>query len=503
MIATGPAQGDRPLGESPPPARSIRRALVWFRRDLRDHDHAALARAGESAGAVFCAFVFDREILDALAQRADRRVEFILESVRELDAALRARGGGLIVLHDRARDAIPALARALGVDAVHVDRDYEPAAIARDEAVAAALAHDGIAFEASRDQVIFERDELVTKGGAPYVVFTPYKRAWLSALTAERIAPCSTAGVPLAPPPPGVASPVPTLADLGFLPTDLAALGVRAGMQGGTARFADFRRRIDGYAETRDYPARKGPSYLSVHLRFGTVSVRELVRFAHARTLRPAADGAAAWLSELVWRDFYAQLLWHHPRVVGHAFREALDDLPFPNDPARIAAWQEGRTGYPIVDAGMRQLRATGYMHNRLRMITASFLVKDLLCDWRIGERHFAELLLDYDLASNNGGWQWAASTGCDAQPWFRIFNPQTQSRRFDPDGRFIRRYVPEIAHLDDDAIHAPWSSAAARGGAPPVDYPPPIVDHGRARAEALELFGRTERGSRIGRRRA
>ena len=471
-----------------------RRALVWFRRDLRDDDHAALHHAGRTAAQVFCAFVFDRDILDPLEPRADRRVEFILESVRALDTALRARGGELIVLHGRAREAIPALARALQVEVVHVNRDYEPDAIARDDAVAATLARDGIAFESWRDQVIFERDELVTKNGTPFAVFTPYRRAWLAALTPERIAPMSSARAALAAPPTAVAPPMPELAALGFRPTDLATLGVQTGMAGAAARFADFRRRIDRYAATRDYPARKGPSYLSVHLRFGTIPLRALVRFAHARSLRPGGDGASAWLSELAWRDFYAQLLWHHPRVVGHAFRATLDGLPFRNDARHIAAWKEGRTGYPIVDAGMRQLAATGYMHNRLRMITASFLVKDLLCDWRIGERHFAQQLLDYDLASNNGGWQWAASTGCDAQPWFRIFNPETQSRRFDPDGAFIRRYVPELARLDADAIHAPWSAAAARGTAPRCYYPRPIVDHATSRAEALALFGRAER---------
>ena len=206
-------------------------------------------------------------------------------------------------------------------------------------------------------------------------------------------------------------------------------------MPGGAALFADFRKRIDRYRDARDFPAVKGPSYLSVHLRFGTVSIRELVAFAHFRSLQPGGEGAATWLSELVWREFYAQILWHHPHVVARAFKPEYDALAFPNDPANFAAWREGRTGYPIVDAAMRQLNASGYMHNRLRMIAASFLVKDLLVDWRLGERYFAEQLLDYDLASNNGGWQWAASTGCDAQPYFRIFNPVTQSERFDPGG--------------------------------------------------------------------
>ena len=477
-------------------AARARRALVWFRRDLRDFDHAALAQATRDADEVHCAFVFDRDILDELADRTDRRVEFIHDSVRELAAALRARGGGLIVLHGRARDAVPQLARTLRVDAVHANHDYEPAAIARDEAVRAALARDAIDFLTTRDQVIFERDEILTRAGAPYSVFTPYKRAWLAALTAARLAPLVVRHAALRAPPPACAGPTPSLESLGFRRGGGAADGPRAGAQGGAVRFRSFRRRIDRYAATRDFPAAKGPSYLSVHLRFGTVSIRELVRFAHARSLRPGGEGAATWLSELVWREFYAQILWHHPRVVGEAFRRELADLRFRDDPAHVSAWREGRTGYPIVDAGMRQLNTTGYMHNRLRMVTAAFLVKDLLVDWRIGERYFAQKLIDYELASNNGGWQWAASTGCDAQPWFRIFNPVAQSRRFDPRGVFIRRWVPELARLDDDAIHAPWSAAAERGVAPPAAYPPPIVDHAQARAAALALFGRRERVS-------
>ncbi len=472
------------------------RALVWFRRDLRDDDHAALAQALSHARQVFCAFVFDREILDALCTRADRRVEFIHGSARALDLALRARGGGLIVRHALARDAIPALARELGVEAVYANRDYEPAAIARDAAIEAALAARGITFVLCKDQVIFERDEILSQAGTPFSVFTPYKRAWLRSLTPEHVAARSTdRGSGRLRPAPAAAA-IATLADLGFAPTDLAALGIQPGMAGAQRLFADFERRVDHYHEARDYPARKGPSYLSVHLRFGTISVRTLVAFAHIRSLAADGEGAATWLSELIWREFYAQILWHHPRVVDHAFKPEYDSLAFPNDRERFAAWREGRTGYPIVDAGMRQLAETGYMHNRLRMITASFLVKDLLVDWRHGERHFADLLLDYDLASNNGGWQWAASTGCDAQPYFRIFNPVTQSRRFDPEGEFIRRYVPEVAALDRTEIHDPWNVPPAiqkaKGAVIGRDYPPPIVDHAKARDEALALFRRS-----------
>jgi len=480
--------------------RTLDRALVWFRRDLRDFDHAALCRALTQARRVWCAFVFDREILDRLPHPADRRVEFIHGSVTELAAALCARGGGLIVRHAHAREAIPELAAALDVEAVYANHDYEPAACERDAAVAHALADRGIALRTSKDHVVFERDEVLARAGTPFSVFTPYRKAWLAALTPSHVQGHATdrRDDALAAPPAALGGAMPSLESMGFRRTDLNALGVVPGMTGGAARFADFRERIDRYRDARDFPAAGGTSQLSVHLRFGTVSIRELVAYAHARSLQPDGTGAATWLSELVWREFYAQILWHHPRVVAHAFKPAYDALRFPDDPAALAAWREGRTGYPIVDAAMRELRTTGYMHNRLRMVAASFLVKDLLVDWRLGERHFADLLLDYDLASNNGGWQWAASTGCDAQPYFRIFNPVTQSERFDPSGEFIRRYVPEVAPLDAREIHAPWLVAPAIQRAKGVvvgrDYPAPIVDHAVARKAALALFAGARR---------
>jgi deoxyribodipyrimidine photo-lyase len=477
------------------PSPALNRALVWFRRDLRDFDHAALSHALRDAGEVFCVFVFDREILDPFPSRADRRVEFIRESLLELDRGLAKRGGALIVRHGFARDEIPGVAAELLVDAVYANRDYEPQARARDEAVERALAGRSIAFRTFKDQLIFERDEILTRQRTPFGVFTPYKRAWLAALTPAHFAPHRVDDRPsaLAKPPAPLAAPIPTLEALGFERTNLRDLGVVAGMSGGAALFASFKRRIERYRDLRDYPARKGPSYLSVHLRFGTVSIRALAAYAHQRSLLSDGEGAATWLSELVWREFYAQILWHHPHVTDRAFLAQYDDLAFPNNRRLFAAWCEGRTGYPIVDAAMRQINTTGYMHNRLRMIAASFLVKDLLVDWRWGERYFADALIDYDLASNNGGWQWAASTGCDAQPYFRIFNPVTQSERFDPDGKFIRRYLPELKSLDDREIHAPWQVPLAIQRAKGVvigrEYPTPIVDHAVQRAAALAIF--------------
>ncbi len=440
-------------------------ALIWFRRDLRAFDHAALHAALRAHGTVHCAFVFDTEILEPLP-RADRRVHFIWNSVGELQQALTALGGGLHVLHGRAREEVPRLAKRLGVAAVYASRDYEPRAIDRDREVAERLAATGIAFHTRKDQVVFELDEVLSGAGTPYAVFTPYKNAWLKKLDEFFLKsyPVAKHARHLA----RDGSPLPSLKALGFEPAPMA---LPAGASGGKHLFADFRRRIADYAKKRDYPALKGPSYLSVHLRFGTVSIRELARFAW----KSKGKGAATWLSELCWRDFYFAVLAARPDVVDHAYKRAFDALRWDDDENLWQAWCEGRTGYPLVDAAMRQLNTTGYMHNRLRMVTASFLVKDLGIDWRRGERYFAEKLNDYDLAANNGGWQWAASTGCDAQPWFRIFNPVTQSRKFDPQGAFIRKYVPELAHLDHREIHEPRA---------------PVVEHAAARQRTLARYG-------------
>ena len=471
----------KPLAEPAP----MTAALVWFRRDLRCEDHAALYHALRTARNVYCVFIFDTDILDALPGRKDRRVEFIHQSVLALDAGLHAlslqaggQGSGLIVRYGAARDCIPELARQLGVQKVFTNRDYEPVAIARDQRVAASLDVMGIGFADFKDQVVFETHEVLTQAGKPYSVFTPYKNAWLKKVDDFQLKayPVEKYAARLASKPRGES--IPSLEQMGFESGTWASLSMPAGSSGAQTLFEDFSTRMARYKEARDFPAVKGVSYLSVHIRFGTVSVRKLARFA----LQQNNDGAATWLSELIWREFYQAILYHFPHVVNRSFQRACDRIVWDSNPGYFAAWCEGRTGYPIVDAAMRQLNQTGYMHNRLRMITASFLCKDLGIDWREGEKYFADKLNDYDLASNNGGWQWAASTGCDAQPWFRIFNPVTQSKKFDPEGKFIRRYVPELKQVPDKAIHEPWRTAGV--------YLPPIVDHAQARERTLLRYG-------------
>ena len=474
--------------------------LVWLRRDLRVHDNAALYHALKNCRQVHVAFVFDTPILDALP-RTDRRVEFIRESLVALDQQLAERGGegcGLIVRHGVAEHEIPQLARELGVLAVFASHDDEPYALRRDAKVRGHLAEQGIALHTCKDHVVFERQEVMTQSGTAFSVFTPYKNAWLRKFNDFYVQayPVERHAQRLAPRPMALRRPVPALSDMGFLATNLQALNIPAGESGAQALLDDFLQRIDAYGQRRDFPAVKGPSYLSVHLRFGTVSVRQLAREAHQR-MQAGSEGARVWLSELIWRDFYAQVLANFAHVgAGESFKRDYDAIAWDRSAhgqKLFEAWCEGRTGYPLVDAAMRQLNQTGYMHNRLRMVVASFLCKDLGVDWRWGEKYFATHLNDFDLSANNGGWQWASSSGCDAQPYFRIFNPVSQSEKFDAEGKFIRRYLPELAGLSAKVIHAPWLAGElelqAAGVALGQTYPRPIVDHAEAREKTLERY--------------
>ncbi len=495
-------------------------SLVWLRRDLRLEDHAALARALETPGPVQLVFVFDTTILAAIPRPAgaaivdDRRVAFIHAALGEITNRLNSSGAHLIIQTGDPVDLIPTIAEQIGAVRVIAAHDDEPYATERDQQMRRRLNDCGILFETVKDQCIFERQEVLTGAGKPFSVFTPYKNAWLKRLTADDIAPRETgAGHPSSGKigrglasrllqkehiPRSLQSEMPSLDTLGFAAGNLHTLKIPLGESGGQRLFEEFQPRIGQYKDTRDYPAVKGPSYLSVHLRFGSISIRQCARFAleQQRKDPQQAEGAGTWLSELIWRDFYMQILANHPHVVSRSFKPEYDAIAWEDGEEAeraFSAWADGQTGYPIVDAAMRQLNATGYMHNRLRMIVASFLTKDLGIDWRRGEAYFAWKLTDFDLSANNGGWQWAASTGCDAQPYFRIFNPVSQSERFDPKGSFIRRYVPEIAGLSDRDIHAPWQASPiilrSAGLQLGIDYPAPIVEHDAARRKTLMRF--------------
>lgn len=478
------------------------KSLMWFRRDLRSYDNAALFHALKSSEAVYCVFVYDTTILDELASY-DRRVDFIHGAVAELDAALTNMGGKLIVRYANPAMEIPHLAMELGVDAVFFNHDYEPAAIRRDTEVKFALDQVGCDCLTFKDHVIFEKSEVTTLQDKPFSVFTPYKRAWLKMLAEpqtdfyHREYPVEKYKNNFAAPAIDMLEPLPTLAELGFEKTSLEDVGIKTGMSGATASVEDFKLRIGKYSVDRNTPSVEGTSKLSMHLRFGTVSVRRLATLAlEMRTVRELSEGADSWLNELIWRDFYVMILFTNPHVVSKAFKPAYDRIVWEDGPAAeqmFKAWCAGRTGYPLVDAAMNQLNSTGYMHNRLRMVVGSFLTKDLGIDWRWGEKYFAETLNDYDLSANNGGWQWAASTGADAAPYFRIFSPVRQSERFDPDGTFIKKFLPELGMLTKKQIHAPWLLTREQLKAANIElgvtYPSPIVEHDIARKLTLTRY--------------
>lgn len=428
--------------------------LFWFRRDLRLEDNTGLYHALQGGQAVLPIFIFDRDILDRLEDDADARVTFIYKQLARLKEQLQDLGSDLKIYYGRPLDIWEILCKELQFVDVYANRDYEPYAKQREIQVSKLLASAGKQLHTFKDQVIFESSEVLKADGTPYTVFTPYKRKWLAALDCEQIRESaylqsydslSMAGAFL-----NLSSePMPSLADIGFTESKITIPSTTVA-----------RSIIQNYAEQRDFPAKLGTSRLGVHFRFGTISIREKARHA--------AQLSEVYLSELIWREFYSQILDHFPHIVTGAFKSKYDAIEWRNDLEEFDAWCEGRTGYPIVDAGMRELNSTGFMHNRVRMITASFLTKHLLIDWRWGEAYFASKLLDYDLASNNGGWQWAAGCGTDAAPYFRIFNPHTQLAKFDPQLQYVNQFVPEYGK---------------------ANYPDFIVDHKFARERCLATY--------------
>jgi deoxyribodipyrimidine photo-lyase len=468
------------------------RALHWFRSDLRLLDNAALAEAAARADAFAGVFVFDDRLLRS-ARVGPPRLRFLRDCVARLGEALAARGHALVVRRGDPVAELVKLARASRAGLVTWSRDYGPYARRRDARARAGLAAAGVEACEVKDRVLFESGEVRTQSGGAFRVFTPFRRAWLARLREEGVA--RTRPLRLPPPIPGLAADrVP----------DPAALGADANgaLHLPTAGEEAARRRLDrfldgplaAYGRRRDLVAEDGTSRLSPYLRLGVLSPRACVAAALDAGARDAAaaDGASVWLAELVWREFYHAILAEHPFVLRRSFRPEFERVRWNDDPAAWRAWCEGRTGYPIVDAAMRQLLATGWMHNRARMIVASFLTKDLLLDWRLGERFFMQRLVDGDPAANNGGWQWAASTGTDAQPWFRVFHPVLQGERFDPGGRYVRRFVPELRDVPDRFVQRPWEAPR-----PPAGYPPPLVDHAQRRLLALERFQAARAGSR------
>lgn len=424
-------------------------AIHWIRRDLRIEDNHALSKAIASGKRVLCIFIFDRLILDKLEDRSDKRLTFIHLTLQNINRQLQEQGSSLRTYYGEPNQVWQDILGEYAVTDVYCNRDYEPYAQQRDRAVHEFLSDKGINMHGYKDHVIFEKQEVTKDDGLPYTVFTPYSKKWKAKLTAHSFDPFSS---------------MPAASQLfATEPADILSLesmGFKA------TEFADFPsaevslNTIRNYHNTRDIPAIAGTTRLSLHLRFGTVSIRQLAAIAHRENEK--------WLNELIWRDFYQMILYNYPATTERAFKPAYDRIPWRNAPEEFTAWCEGQTGYPIVDAGMRELNATGFMHNRVRMIVASFLTKHLLIDWRLGERYFAKQLLDFDLASNVGGWQWAASSGCDAAPYFRVFNPALQTEKFDKELLYIKKWIPEL-------------------GSP--KYPKPIVDHSLARERVLKVF--------------
>lgn len=421
-------------------------SIFWFRRDLRLTDNHGLFQALNSDYPVLPLFIFDRNILDEL-ESPDLRLQFIWQELKKIKGQLELQGSSLLNYYDSPESAWEQITSRYQVKEVYVNRDYEPYAQERDRSIYEFLKAKGIAFKGYKDQVLFEKGEVIKDDGKPYVVYTPYSKRYKSLLNSDSFKPFESESLsnyhqcqPIE---------LRSLESMGFESQefDFPPLAMDASI-------------IANYHNTRDIPSIKGTSRLSLHLRFGTISIRKLAALAQAKNTK--------FFNELIWRDFYQQVLYHFPHSLNNSFRPAYDAIRWENNESHFKAWCEGKTGYPLVDAGMRELNASGFMHNRVRMLVASFLTKHLLIDWRWGEAYFAQKLLDFDAASNVGGWQWAAGSGVDAAPYFRIFNPETQLKKFDPQLKYVQQWVPE------------YGSA---------DYPDPIVDHKEARLRALDRY--------------
>jgi deoxyribodipyrimidine photo-lyase len=423
------------------------KVLFWHRRDLRIDDNAGLYHALKE-GEVQPVFIFDNQILSKLPAN-DQRIIFIHQEIERLQSEYKALGSSLLICYGNPVELIPKLAIDTGAQLVYTNRDYEPYARERDKVIFDQLKRHGIDFKGAKDHVIFEKEEVVKLDGLPYTVFTPYSRKWREKLNEFYLKPYPTAtyASSLAK---SQYTEIPTLASMGFEGTKSVTFPDR------TVEL----NKVNSYHTNRDIPSIDGTTRLSLHLRFGTISIRELARMANQHN--------ATYLNELIWRDFYQMIIFHFPHSATNSFKKQYDAIPWENNEIHFQAWCEGKTGYPLVDAGMRELNATGFMHNRVRMVVASFLTKHLLLDWRLGETYFAEKLLDFELASNSGGWQWAAGSGCDAAPYFRVFNPTSQQEKFDKNFSYIKKWVPEFGT--------------------PV-YPPPIVEHKFARERAIERY--------------
>ena len=419
--------------------------IFWFRRDLRLHDNAGLFYALQQGLPVLPLFIFDKNILDELENKKDARVDFIYRSLKEIKTSLEKNGSTISIQYGLPLHIFKSLLTQFELNAVFTNHDYEPYAIKRDDEIKKILAEHDISFNSYKDQVIFEKEEVQKDNGQAYTVFTPYANKWVSLLKKESLGPFNASqgnkaflkAAPLA---------FPSLEEMGFQRFPLLQKVPEISEQ-----------TISSYDKTRNFPFLDGTSRSGVHLRFGTVSIRDLAGKALERN--------RTFLNELIWREFFMQLLWRQPRLVSQSFKVEFDNIQWRNNEKEFQLWCQGQTGFPLVDAGMRELNATGFMHNRVRMVTASFLVKHLLIDWRWGEAYFAKKLLDYDLAANNGNWQWVAGCGCDAAPYFRIFNPQLQAKKFDPDGKYVHKWVPELNSFQ---------------------YPAPMVDHQMARQRCL-----------------